>query len=122
MFVRYEVREPTDKQWGVPGGGGNWTGIVGTLQHELADFSMDLTLTPGRAEVVEYSRVYIDESIVILSSKPKPLPEYLSVIRPLAGTFGNEVLISCSVYILHFFFYCIVLYSLYFLIVLPCIP
>ena len=79
------MREPTDKKWGVSGAGGNWTGIVGTLQHELADFSMDLTLTSGRAEVVEFSRVYIDESIVILSSKPKPLPEYLSVIRPLEG-------------------------------------
>ncbi|MPC28146.1 Glutamate receptor ionotropic, delta-1 [Portunus trituberculatus] len=81
----YIMREPTDKLWGAAAGGGNWTGVVGTLQHELADLSMDLTLTPGRAEVVEFSRAYIDESLVILSSKPKPLPEYLSVVRPLEG-------------------------------------
>ena len=79
------MREQIDKKWGVQGAGGNWTGIVGTLQHELADFSMAITLTYGRAKVVEYSSVYIDESIVILSSKPKPFPEYLSVIRPLEG-------------------------------------
>ena len=79
------MREPTDKKWGAAANEGNWTGVVGTLQHEMADFSMDLTLTPGRAEVVEFSRAYIDESLVILSSKPKPLPEYLSVIRPLEG-------------------------------------
>ncbi|MPC87881.1 Glutamate receptor ionotropic, delta-2 [Portunus trituberculatus] len=91
MNFTYEVREPADNQWGVPGSGGNWTGIVGTLQHELADFSMDLTRTPGRSEVVEYSRIYIDESIVILSSKPKPLPEYLSLIRPLEGEFTLTV-------------------------------
>ncbi|MPC52293.1 Glutamate receptor ionotropic, delta-2 [Portunus trituberculatus] len=79
----YELRYPSDGKFGTPAGGGNWTGIVGTLQYEMADFSMDLTVTPGRAEVVEYSTIFIDEPLVILSSKPKPLPEYLSVVRPL---------------------------------------
>lgn len=87
------MREPEDNQWGLPGIGGNWTGIVGELQHEKADFCMDLTLTPQRAKVVEYSRVFIDESVVVLSSKPKPLPEYLSLIRPLEGKW--PILKSC---------------------------
>ena len=91
----YEVREAADRKFGTPAGGGNWTGVVGTLQHELADFSMDLTLTPGRAEVVEYSQAYIDESLVILSSKPKPLPEYLSVVRPLEDECFYQSLYSC---------------------------
>ena len=82
---RYDVREPEDEQWGLEISGGNWTGIVGTLQHEKADFSMDLTLTPQRAAVVEFSRVYIDEDTVILSTKPRPLPEYLSLINPFGG-------------------------------------
>ncbi|XP_045101495.1 glutamate receptor ionotropic, kainate 4-like [Portunus trituberculatus] len=98
MNFTYEVREPADNQWGVPGSGGNWTGIVGTLQHELADFSMDLTRTPGRSEVVEYSRIYIDESIVILSSKPKPLPEYLSLIRPLEGEVWGAIVVCVMVW------------------------
>lgn len=74
--------EPEDGQWGLEGEGSNWTGIVGTLQHEKADFSMDLTLTPQRAAVVEFCRVYIDENMVIMSLKPQPPPEYLSLIRP----------------------------------------
>ena len=110
------MREPTDKQWGVPGGGGNWTGIVGTLQHELADFSLDLTLTPGRAEVVEYSRIYIDESLVIVSSKPKPLPEFLSVIRPLEGELTSMVSLVKTFYSVFCFYIafpdCIALNSL----------
>ncbi|XP_063868257.1 uncharacterized protein LOC135104655 [Scylla paramamosain] len=81
----YEVMEPEDCQWGLEGNGGNWTGIVGTLQHEEADFSMDLTLTSERATVVDFCRVYIDENMVILSSKPRPPPEYLSLIKPFEG-------------------------------------
>ena len=95
LLVRYELQQPTDKKWGTPAGGGNWTGIVGTLQHELADFSMDLTVTSGRAKVVEFTTVFIDEPIVILSSKPKPLPEYLSVVRPLEGESFYQSLFSC---------------------------
>ena len=94
LFFRYEAHEPTDYKWGVPAEGGNWTGIVGTLQHELADFSMDLTLTPGRATAVEFSRIYIDELVVILTSKPKPLPEYLSLIRPLEGQLSSMALVE----------------------------
>ncbi|XP_063870826.1 uncharacterized protein LOC135106004 isoform X2 [Scylla paramamosain] len=94
----YILREPTDKLWGAAAGGGNWTGVVGTLQHEMADLSMDLTLTPGRAEVVEFSMAYIDESLVILSSKPKPLPEYLSVVRPLEGEVWGAIVVCVMVW------------------------
>ncbi|XP_050710169.1 uncharacterized protein LOC126994944, partial [Eriocheir sinensis] len=44
---------------------------------------MDLTLTPQRAAIVEYGRVYIGEEMAILSLKPRPLPEYLALFRPL---------------------------------------
>ncbi|KAK8377099.1 hypothetical protein O3P69_013629 [Scylla paramamosain] len=94
----FEVREPEDNQWGLPAGGGNWTGIVGELQYEKADFCMDLTLTPQRAEVVQYSRVFIDESVVMLSSKPRPLPEYLSLVRPLEGHVWLGVVVSVMVW------------------------
>lgn len=86
-FNRYEVREPKDNQWGLPIGGGNWSGIVGGLMKEEADFCIDLTLTPQRAEVVEFSRVFIDESVVILSPKPMPVPEFLSLVTPLESEF-----------------------------------
>ena len=79
------MREPEDGQWGLPAGGGNWTGLVGTLQHDKADFSVDITVTRERSEVVEFSTIYLDEPVAIFSSKPKALPEYLSLIRPLEG-------------------------------------
>lgn len=59
---------------------------MGTLQYEKADFSLDLTLTPQRAEIVEYGRVYIGEEMAIMSLKARPLPEYLALFRPLDGT------------------------------------
>lgn len=87
--ARYEIREPPDMEFGqvASDGAGNWTGMVGVLQRQEADFSMDLTLTMARASVVHFSMVYIDESLVIISPKPRPLPEYLSLIRPFEGIF-----------------------------------
>ncbi|XP_063870822.1 glutamate receptor ionotropic, delta-2-like isoform X1 [Scylla paramamosain] len=101
----YEVREPEDGEWGLPAGGGNWTGLIGTLQHEKADFSVDLTVTGQRAEAVDFSTIYIDEPGVILSSKPKPLPEYLSLVRPLEGevwlsVVGGVILWSTSLWLM----------------------
>lgn len=81
----FSIREPLDGQWGVPKENGNWTGIVGTLQHEMADFSLGLTPTYDRAQVIEFSRVYITEPMIIVSAKPQPLPNYLSLIRPFPG-------------------------------------
>ncbi|KAK4329309.1 hypothetical protein Pmani_000343 [Petrolisthes manimaculis] len=78
----YEVREPIDGHWGVELEGGNWTGIVKHLQREEADICLDLTVTPQRYQVIQYTGGYIQQSVVILSSKPRPLPEYLSLIRP----------------------------------------
>ena len=80
------MREPEDGEWGLPAGGGNWTGLVGTLQHDKADFSVDLTVTRERSEAVDFSAIYIAEPFAIFSSKPKPLPEYMSLIRPFEGT------------------------------------
>ncbi|XP_050709223.1 uncharacterized protein LOC126994015 [Eriocheir sinensis] len=60
----YTIREPEDCLWGLEASGGNWTGIVGTLQYEKADFSMDLTLTPQRAAIVEYGGCTVWVSMV----------------------------------------------------------
>lgn len=85
FFVSCTVKEPEDGLWGLHSGGGNWTGVVGTLQHEKADFSMTLTLTPQRSAVVEYTRAFMIQESAILSLKPRVLPEYLALLRPLEG-------------------------------------
>ncbi|XP_071546567.1 uncharacterized protein [Panulirus ornatus] len=92
------IREPLDGQWGVPGDGGNWTGIVGELQHHQGDLALDLTVTSQRATVVDFTRIYIDEPVAILSSKPRPLPEYLSLIRPFEGKLWVILLVSIVVW------------------------
>nr|XP_045612707.1 uncharacterized protein LOC123767179 [Procambarus clarkii] len=79
---RYETRVPADGVWGVPGGSGNWSGIIGELQHQLADQSLMLMHTLARSGVVQFSRLYTHDPIVIISLKPQPLPRHLSIIRP----------------------------------------
>ncbi|XP_063869623.1 probable glutamate receptor [Scylla paramamosain] len=90
----YEVREPEDGQWGLLTSNGNWTGLVGTLQHENADFSVDITVTLDRSKVVDFTALYIEEPVVILSPKPRPLPEYLSLVRPLEANVWAGVVLS----------------------------
>lgn len=82
MFSRYEVREPMDGHWGLEGRGGNWTGIAGELQREEADICLDLTVTPQRYQVIQYTGAYTFQSAVLFSTKARPLPEYLSLVRP----------------------------------------
>ncbi|MPC91379.1 Glutamate receptor ionotropic, delta-1 [Portunus trituberculatus] len=94
MITSYVVREPEDGLWGLRTPTGNWTGTVGTLQHEKADFSMDLTLTPQRTAVLDFCRVYIGEEMAILSLKPRPLPEYLSLFRPFEGDTSKIFVLS----------------------------
>ncbi|KAK4301577.1 hypothetical protein Pmani_026355 [Petrolisthes manimaculis] len=82
MNFTYEVREPVDGHWGVELEGGIWTGIVKGLLIEEADFCLDLTVTPQRYPVIQFTGAYVDQSVALLTTKPRPLPEYLSLIRP----------------------------------------
>ncbi|XP_069190333.1 uncharacterized protein [Procambarus clarkii] len=81
----YEMREPWDGLWGTPTSGGNWSGIVGTLQHQMADFSMDLTPSDSRMEVIDFSKTYVYDPLIIMSLQPSPLPRSLAVTRPFSG-------------------------------------
>ncbi|XP_071545439.1 glutamate receptor ionotropic, kainate 2-like [Panulirus ornatus] len=94
----YEVREPLDRQWGVDTADGNWTGTIGMLQHQLADFGFDLDLTPKRKEVVEYSVLHTQEYFVIFSLKPGLLPQQLAIIRPFMGAIWLLLFISFLVW------------------------
>ncbi|XP_071546559.1 glutamate receptor ionotropic, kainate 4-like [Panulirus ornatus] len=85
LNLTYEIREPSDGKWGVPLTNGSWTGIVGTLQHQQADLSLDLTQTASRTEVISFTRVYSHDPLVIVSLKPGRLPRHLALIRPFTG-------------------------------------
>ncbi|XP_071539773.1 glutamate receptor ionotropic, kainate glr-3-like [Panulirus ornatus] len=98
----YEIRTPWDNQWGVHQDNGNWTGTVGTLQHQQADFSMLLNWSKERKNVIDFSRIYAAEPLVMVTSKPRPLPKYLSIINPFTGGVWIVVVVmgmwGCLVY------------------------
>ncbi|XP_063609100.1 uncharacterized protein LOC134783233 [Penaeus indicus] len=90
----FEIREPLDGEWGVPRADtGNWSGSVGTLQHDLADFSMNLTPTRDRIRVIQFSRVYVSDPYVLVSAKPGILPPIFAIVRPFTVVVGNIIAI-----------------------------
>ena len=86
--------EPEDRVWGTPMINGTWKGIVGTLQRQEADFSLNLTPTAGRMDVISFSTPYTKDSLLILSLKPEPLPQHLALMRPFTGRWKASVLTS----------------------------
>ncbi|KAK3887027.1 hypothetical protein Pcinc_008909 [Petrolisthes cinctipes] len=87
-----------DGEWGVELERGNWTGIVKQLQREEADICLDLTVTPRSYTVIQFTGAYIDQSAVLLSSKPRPFPEYLSLIRPFEWDVWLAVVVITAVW------------------------
>lgn len=83
---RYELRAPVDGKWGGLSEDGNWTGTMGALQREEADFSLLLTPTSRRLDDTDFSTIYFHDPIVVVSRKPRPLPHYLAIILPFART------------------------------------
>ncbi|KAG7162305.1 Glutamate receptor-like 23, partial [Homarus americanus] len=95
--LQYVLRQPLDEKWGTPADDGNWTGIVGDLQHQKADFSLDLTLSESRSRVMDHSRVYNYDPYIILSLKPSSLPRHLSLTRPFKGEVWMSITVCTSV-------------------------
>ncbi|XP_068212069.1 glutamate receptor ionotropic, delta-2-like [Palaemon carinicauda] len=94
----FDVREPWDGQWGLPDESGNFSGIVGTLQYEKADFSFLLTPLPVRLLGMDIGGVFIDDPFLILSHKPEPLPRSLAIVAPFGDTVWMGVVLSGVLY------------------------
>ncbi|XP_068230605.1 probable glutamate receptor isoform X1 [Palaemon carinicauda] len=90
----YEMRIPWDCQWGVSTPSGNWTGIIGTLQHHKSDFGMSITYNIGRMKVVDYTRILLKEPVIMVMSKPRPPPPYLAIIYPFTAELWAAVVVS----------------------------
>ncbi|XP_064114658.1 uncharacterized protein LOC135220928 [Macrobrachium nipponense] len=91
----YLLREPPDGNWGLLQPSGNFTGIVGTLQHERADFTFMLNSLPERMVAMDASRTYTDDPFIIISPMPAPLPRSLAIVRPFEGWLWACVIASC---------------------------
>ncbi|XP_066985095.1 glutamate receptor ionotropic, delta-1-like isoform X2 [Macrobrachium rosenbergii] len=81
----YEVRAPSDLQWGVLTKSENWTGLLGSIQQNKADMTTVIAPNPARLAVIDVTRVYQADKMTIVSLKPQLLPQYLVIIRPFTG-------------------------------------
>ncbi|XP_045118928.1 probable glutamate receptor isoform X2 [Portunus trituberculatus] len=81
----YETHEPLDRQWGSDLGGGNWTGLVGTLQRQEADFSTTITPTAARLLIMRHSKIYASDPFVIVSLKTQTKAEHMAIAKPFPG-------------------------------------
>lgn len=79
------MRQPPDEQWGVRDESGHFTGIVGSLEREEADFSMVLTPTPDRLKAIDHSRIYGEGAFVIISLKPQPPAPTWAFVESFTG-------------------------------------
>ncbi|XP_042231485.1 glutamate receptor ionotropic, delta-2-like [Homarus americanus] len=78
----YEVYEPVDRRWGYRLDNGTFLGVLGEVQNYLKDFTLDVSMTPERAEVIDYTVGYHLEPLTFVTSKPQPLPQWLALVRP----------------------------------------
>ena len=78
------MRPPVDEQWGTKEDD-RWTGMVGTLEAEEADISMMLFWSFSRKQVIDFTRIYTNEPFVMITRKPRPLPQHLALVRPFTG-------------------------------------
>ncbi|KAK7073010.1 hypothetical protein SK128_012676 [Halocaridina rubra] len=74
--------EPADGQWGYQLSNGSFTGVLGVVQRYEADFSMDISITAEREEVIDFTIGFHSEPLSFVTSKPQPLPQWLALIRP----------------------------------------
>ncbi|ROT64365.1 Variant Ionotropic Glutamate Receptor [Penaeus vannamei] len=84
----YEVRMAWDDQWGTLNNG-VWSGMVGTLEQERADFSLMLFWSHSRKQVIDFTRIYAYEPFVMITHKPRPLPQHTALVRPFRGSWAG---------------------------------
>lgn len=90
QYGRYVIREEPKRSWGLETNG-KFSGMMGQLQREEADFCTEAAPTPGRLRVVEYARGYPSDEMSLTSLKPSLLPQFTALVRPFLGKlFGKH--------------------------------
>ncbi|KAG7162406.1 Glutamate receptor ionotropic, NMDA 1-like 4, partial [Homarus americanus] len=93
IYRRYEIRESPGRAFGDLRNG-QYTGNIGKLQREEADFCTIVAPTRGRLQVSLFARLYQADKMVITSLKPTLLPAHLSLVRPFEGELWLGLLVS----------------------------
>ncbi|XP_063600290.1 ionotropic receptor 93a-like [Penaeus indicus] len=90
------MRMAWDDQWGTLNEG-VWTGMVGTLEQERADFSLMLFWSHARKQSIDFTRIYAYEPFVMITHKPRPLPQHTALVRPFRVELWGAILAATFV-------------------------
>ncbi|XP_071544966.1 glutamate receptor ionotropic, delta-2-like [Panulirus ornatus] len=93
----FKVREAPNRSWGMEKDG-IFDGAMGQLQREEMDFCTVSGPTPERLWVSQHIMAYPSDTMNVISLKPSPLPENLSLLRPLTAELWLALLGSALAY------------------------
>ncbi|XP_044018621.1 glutamate [NMDA] receptor subunit 1 isoform X2 [Aphidius gifuensis] len=80
------------------GGKKEWSGLIGELVDERADMIVaPLTISPERAEFIEFSKPFKYQGITILEKKPSRSSTLVSFLQPFSNTLWILVMVSVHV-------------------------
>lgn len=90
----YTIENPKDTQIGQRLSSTNWTGLIGLLYREEADFSINmLGPTEERAEVVDFSYPYYITDVTFLTNKPEEMAKSFAIFYP----FSYEIWLTLAI-------------------------
>lgn len=82
LGFRYQLFIPDDRQWGRLSEEGNWTGMIGMVQHNKTDIAIgDLTITESRTKVVDFIPYSIEET-TFATRLPKEIIRHTFYVQP----------------------------------------
>ncbi|XP_053657373.2 glutamate receptor ionotropic, delta-1-like [Cherax quadricarinatus] len=83
MNFTYRFVAPDDHQWGRQDKNGVWTGMIGMVIHEEADWAVsDITFSPLREAFVDFCQPFVYDASELVTPRAKPLPRWFSPVRP----------------------------------------
>nr|XP_045626202.1 glutamate receptor ionotropic, delta-1-like isoform X1 [Procambarus clarkii] len=79
----YRYVAPEDSQWGRRDHNGTWTGMIGMVIHEQADWAVsDITFSAQRELYVDFCQPFVYDASELVTPRAKPLPRWLGPVRP----------------------------------------
>ncbi|KAK7068606.1 hypothetical protein SK128_005685 [Halocaridina rubra] len=81
----YTFGPPEDGQFGIYVGNGNWSGLVGEIQHNKADITTIVAPSSGRNQIFDHMRAYVADPFTVVSLKPQLLSQYTLILRPFTS-------------------------------------
>ncbi|CAH1794110.1 unnamed protein product, partial [Owenia fusiformis] len=84
LNFRYKLVEPPDRKWGGKNPDGTWNGMVGMVMRGEAAFAVGpFTITSARAEVIDFTKAFMEDGAGIILKKPiDKTPSVLKIFRP----------------------------------------